>query len=117
MRTTTLLDETLTGVKNGDAVVFHMPDSNRGILNCRYTASTGTPTLDTLIELELQGRLSSRMGWVTVDISSVTDTVALKTSMQSQTFQDIQVFPEMRISVSSIHSNVSSITVQCEVSN
>jgi HSP20 family molecular chaperone IbpA len=117
MRTTTLLDETLTGVKNGDAVVFHMPEGSRGILNCRYTASAGLPTTDTMIQMRLQGRLSSRMEWVTVDISSTTDDVSLKAAMPAQTFQDIQVFPEMRISVLSIHSNVTSITIQCEVSN
>tara|TARA_R100001591_G_scaffold64281_1_gene74068 strand:- start:1707 stop:2060 length:354 start_codon:yes stop_codon:yes gene_type:complete len=117
MRTKTLLDETLTGPKNGGVVYFHMPDGTRGILNCRYTDVQFTPTTGNLIQLKLQGRLSSRMEWVTVDISDASDTVSLKTTLQSQTFQDIQVFPEMRISVLSIHSNVTSITVKCEVSN
>lgn len=114
MRTTELMNSTITGATTGSAFTFEMPKSSRGIVQFVLSSINDT---DGNVTAQLEGRLSDQMDWVIVDIdSSGTDVVSLSDTAPTVTAQDIQVYPQMRAKVNAL-STATSAVVDIKLSN
>ena len=99
MMTHELMNKTLSVAESGSGVSFEMPKSNRGIVHMSIeneSASGGGAKA----EVHIQGRLSPSQGWVDINLNSSSTFADLTATIDSLTFQDIQVFPEMRANIS-----------------
>ena len=109
MKTTTMISKTLLAAEAGDVKYFHMPKSSRGIVH--FNVSSGTGTGSRKAEVRLQGRLSEDQGWVDVELDDSSDFADLDNTIPSLTFQDVQIFPEMRANVSTLTYLSAAITL------
>lgn len=79
---------------NGSSFSFEMPKSNRGIVT--FEMGSNTVGLNPNIKLELQGRLSDAMDFVPVFLTDSATQANLTPNTDIKTFEDIQMFPQMR---------------------
>ena len=91
------MNKNLFAAEAGDTETFNMPKSPRGIVHFNASATSGTVVAKA--EVRLQGRLSSEQGWVDVLLDGTADYADVTDTIPSLTFQDIQIFPEMRANV------------------
>jgi hypothetical protein len=82
---------------NGTALFSHMPKSNRGIIDVSISNVTGTSG-NTFIAC-IQGRLSDDQEFVNVLLNDTESEFQLTTAVTAITFEDIQLFPQMRAQI------------------
>ena len=74
-----------------------MPKSYRGVVDVKLTNATGT-ALNSLVA-RIQGRLSPEQEFVDVLLNNSNDEFQLNINIPGLTFEDIQLYPEMRVKV------------------
>lgn len=99
MKTTILFNSSSTGSSDGSTYFFEMPKSNRGVAHFKLGTTSGGSGSSTAIG-KIQGRLSDLVDWVDIDLSGSTSST-LESSADNHTYQDIQMYPQMRASVDS----------------
>ena len=82
---------------NGTALFSQMPKSNRGIIDVSISNVTGTSG-NTFIAC-IQGRLSDDQEFVNVLLNDTESEFQLTSAVRAITFEDIQLFPQMRAQI------------------
>tara|TARA_R100000808_G_scaffold24223_2_gene55260 strand:- start:3960 stop:4307 length:348 start_codon:yes stop_codon:yes gene_type:complete len=109
MNTQKLFDSTVAvSSAVGSTFVPPMVKGNRGVVDFKLKATTGGSGTSR-VTIRLQGRLSENQDWVDVMLDDTSWYCELGTSLPGLTFQDIQLFPEMRANISA--QNFTSATI------
>jgi hypothetical protein len=100
MKTKELFNKTVGTPTGNEGPIFSPPMSKgyRGVIDFEMTGYTGG-TSSSRLTTRLQGRLSEDQGWVDVFLDDSSDHCELSIALPRLTFQDVQLFPEMRVSI------------------
>ncbi|QDP59100.1 MAG: hypothetical protein Unbinned1446contig1001_25 [Prokaryotic dsDNA virus sp.] len=85
-----------TGGSPGPTKQIHMSKGTRGVIDFRLT-SHGTGATGSAVTLRLQGRLSKEQDFVDVFLTDIADHCEVNSGIPGLTFEDVQLFPEMRV--------------------
>ena len=95
-------------------VAFNMPKSNRGIVS--FEVDNWFGTVISSITVSLEGRLSSEVDFVAVKLTDSATVAVLNDTTDVKVFEDIQMFPEMRVNVTAT-TGLTSCSFLAKVSN
>ena len=100
MITTKIFDKAVSAIPTGGAPgntkQIHISKGTRGVIDFRLTA-TGSGATGSAVTLRLQGRLSENQDFVDVFLTDTANHCDLTDTIPGLTFEDVQLFPEMRI--------------------